>query len=619
MSNKQDPWEKKYAENKRFSRNNRSYSLGINFKILNLNAVALNLCAIVVMMSEVPSIPPKIRLAMSLIGLFLLLIISAFCEKRSELDIRFFKSIPVLSIIVTLVYSIMSYFWADNKTIAWGEIIRILLGGAVFIAMSRILNKDGYICYFMYLFSVVSLVSIYDISRYANVVGLGSHFSADSVSVLGTHETVGSLLAIILPICLAFLLTDVLSKPSRLFIIAISLVIGFAWIMVRCRSAWIGGAVGLLLMTLLSWKFMRSENARRNRPRDFFRELINSPLLLIICGLIIIAFVGGLAPALSSRTSSLLRLLEDTSMEGRLAMWKGALRMLSEKPILGWGLGSYLLLQGFWTNMGDGPEQVMQNGTGHQNIAHNHYVQWAADTGTIGLFLFLMSVFAMSYYAIRALMIARKNEDKILIIGCLSSLTAALVEVMGSPAFQFCGVWTIFWSIAGILVAISFKVTQESNTRTTSWPLIALAIVSGVICAGLVWYGHRLRNPQGIPRGVFELVEQTRGPYHPGDEVRWRAVYRDSKGVDRGSNPATRWVLPVWATQGETQVSRPVNTPKWTLSRTKLSDSFLLHGYSEMTVRLPANETGMIQIQAFFYDEFGRKYSSFRFIDVVKK
>ena len=61
----------------------------------------------------------------------------------------------------------------------------------------------------------------------------------------------------------------------------------------------------------------------------------------------------------------------DTSLNDRTKFWSVALEMFLRKPISGWGIGSFLQFN-------------LEHGTGIRQYAHNMYLQFAAELGTIG-------------------------------------------------------------------------------------------------------------------------------------------------------------------------------------------------------------------------------------------
>jgi O-antigen ligase len=619
--NKMDPWHQREVERRKFDKTNLRKTDFLNEVKGRLNSIILLICISIFLTSEVPSISSYVRLWLSILGVIILFVLILINKNYSENFLYYIKRPSNAIILYCFIYYICTVFFYKNQNVVIGEVIRLFSGIMSFFVSSYVLKAKRDVEIFVYgTILICSAISVYDVSNYSRKVGIGSHFSAD-VSLIGTHESIGSLLALVLPLSLILCFRNLSSGKIKLFAYSTSIIISFAWIMVRCRSAWLGGIVGLIATAILMMKFTGGKEAKqRTNRKNIVSQVVGSPLLWIVGGIIVIATFGGLGPALVGRASSLGSILEDSSsLDGRVIMWQGALRMLSEKPIFGWGLGGYLLLQGRWTNLGDSPEQVILYGTGHQNIAHNYYVQWFADTGVVGGGLLLLSVCVLLAFGLKALRLARQTEDRTLLIACAAALTGALVEVNGSPAFQFCGVWAIFWAIAGALMSGVREVDHDTPVRLAPSTYAIILVFVASVCGSLVWYGNRLWDPRGAPRGIFQIVEETKGPYYPGDRVRWRALYRDGNGKERGSHPATKWIEPVWVDFKPKAELRSVKTQEISLLRAVFSTSDYLRGYSELSLRLPAGETGMVQIQATFSDQFGRNYVGSRVIEVIKK
>jgi O-antigen ligase len=104
---------------------------------------------------------------------------------------------------------------------------------------------------------------------------------------------------------------------------------------------------------------------------------------LVIVGLL------GLVPALALPNSPLLRLWrpsysEETSNAYRVAAWQAGIQMVRAHPLVGVGLGNFKIVMPDYTEPG-----VM-----HQSIAHNSYVEVAAEMGIPQLMVFLAVLFS---------------------------------------------------------------------------------------------------------------------------------------------------------------------------------------------------------------------------------
>lgn len=618
MSSSPDPWERREAERARF-RKRQGEPLDLFDEVQrSQRPLGLLLCLTILLVAEVPALPATLRLVLSGVGTVLMMVFLALCGSFAEPTSLFFRRVPNVLFTLSLAASVVSFGIAQDRGLAVGELIRLVAGATAYLFTAYALRDRRELGVFLGgLLALGCGIALYDIAHFAQMTRFSTHLSANKISILGTHESIGSLLALLLPLALALALSPVLEEKRRLATQAASLVLAFAWVIVRCRSAWLGGAVAILLLMVLMLRFPLDvgQGKTRGRRQSGLQRIVGSPALLIAGALIIMGLVGGVAPLLSARLSVVTNLLEDGSFEGRREMWAGALRMLVERPLLGWGLGSYLLLQGRWTHLGDSPEQVLLFGTGHQNIAHNYYVQWAAETGLLGIVLFLALLFALFQTGFATLKSVRGIWEKTLLFAALSGTLGGVVEVTGSPAFQFCGVWAVFWAIAGLLIAAARQGDSVSAGTAGQQAVrgLTVALMVGIV---FLWLGHWAADPKGQPRGVFQLIEKTHGPYYPGDTIRWRAIYRNGLGKEQGTFPGTDWVAPLWFVQGGTEAPRQVKSQELTLERAMFSDSDLLHAHSELAIRLPPGEVGTIQVQAYYLDVFGRRYTATRVAEV---
>ena len=109
----------------------------------------------------------------------------------------------------------------------------------------------------------------------------------------------------------------------------------------------------------------------RNR-RSAYREIL---LLGALCIALIAWLVWLRPPGLMERFARLLNPISDAGATGRVAIVKDSLRMLRERPFLGWGLGTFPVVypsfRSFFTNL-------------WVNEAHNDFVQTLVETGIVG-------------------------------------------------------------------------------------------------------------------------------------------------------------------------------------------------------------------------------------------
>jgi O-antigen ligase len=99
----------------------------------------------------------------------------------------------------------------------------------------------------------------------------------------------------------------------------------------------------------------------------------------------------------------------DASNKERINRWKCALRMFAEKPLTGFGPGTYQFFYGQFQQREDMTRISTYNGTkGH---AHSEYLNYLSETGLPGLLIFLSLISTVCY---KCILLYRKSEnDKI--------------------------------------------------------------------------------------------------------------------------------------------------------------------------------------------------------------
>ena len=139
-------------------------------------------------------------------------------------------------------------------------------------------------------------------------------------------------------------------------------------------------------------------------------------------------------------------------LKGRIGLWKAALKMVKEKPILGQGIGFY-----YWG-------VSVYYGYPRQSNAHSYYLQVWAELGTLGLAVFAWVLVIILRSGIKLLLQVKERYWKFLILGLTSGILAFLLTCLADHPLVLLEMQFIFWSFAGILLAI-FKAKVWGEIR----------------------------------------------------------------------------------------------------------------------------------------------------------
>ncbi len=349
--------------------------------------------------------------------------------------------------------SLISCAFSPYKAFSWMETMRVGFGILLyFVMVYHLRGKDQLQMLTDGLLLVTGIVSLLGFAQMGTDM---LHVSSDNrmQGTFGSHELLGSFLMLMLPLALALGLTERGDAKRQLFAQVVALLAAGCLLMAKARFAWAGSAVSLVALSLLGLRYNAvSKNAQPNtshllnqiRQR---KHMAVGPLLILIGALALLTVqsqsVGGLQKWAAT-------IPHTENFATRILQWRGTVRMIESKPVFGWGIGVYPVRQSEFTGMGDDATQVLAHGTSHSNIAHNFYLQTAADLGLVGLALYLAVLVGFFAVGLRALATMTDGLRKTVLLGCLAAMTGQVLDAFGSPAYNFEAVSLFQWVLLGL-------------------------------------------------------------------------------------------------------------------------------------------------------------------------
>lgn len=158
------------------------------------------------------------------------------------------------------------------------------------------------------------------------------------------------------------------------------------------------------------------------------------------------------------------RVLTSNGGTGRTELWHVGLRILKAHPVGGIGAGNYVPVS---------PDYVLQPGlirhselvfTKEPKPAHNTYLQVAAETGLVGLLLFLSVIGGCMACALRAARIAVRRRD-VALEGLARSLFLAIVGLLAAYFFISQMHSKILWGLLALAPALLSVARDEEASE----------------------------------------------------------------------------------------------------------------------------------------------------------
>lgn len=352
---------------------------------------------------------------------------------------------PKMIFIVWCIYIFFNSFLIHDFNIRHCYLIICFL---LFLSLTVIFSKHLFHVYIIYrIISAIALCeSFVCITQQIGAIQSLNHF----FRVTGTQNnpnTTAMFLALSVP-ATYFL---VLREKKRLQILAITalLITFIALFTLKCRTALLGTVIASAILLGHYFNVLSYFKSKRNR----------------ISGILIILLSIGITIPIISKTYH----FKEASADTRITVWKIALQMVDQKPLIGYGYGhfekDYNL---FRVKLARHTRDVIITRAGYVNMAYNELIENAIEGGIIGGLLFLgvlVSLLVIGYnsnYSNHINVSKRVNTwNKVKFVPAAAIVTFAVMSMVNFT-IQAISVMCLFILYAAILTTTS-QMQQRTN------------------------------------------------------------------------------------------------------------------------------------------------------------
>jgi len=270
------------------------------------------------------------------------------------------------------------------------------------------------------------------------------------------HTAYAAAIALFLPLTVSFIFNPRMNFLSRFFSFIVTVIFLVALVLSYTRAAWISLAIALFVYLIFAFRIrfsvvligmitsvalyfayqtqitMRLEKNRQQSATDFNKHL-----------------------------ESMSNIKTDASNRERLNRWQCAIRMFKEKPVFGWGPGTY--------QFNYAPFQFAKEKTdistnrGDRGNAHSEYLGPMAESGLPGLLFILVIVITIIYRATILYSNSRDKEIRLLTLGVLLGLITYFVHGGLNDFLDTDKAAVPFWGFVAMLVAMDVYHSKKAN------------------------------------------------------------------------------------------------------------------------------------------------------------
>jgi exopolysaccharide production protein ExoQ len=330
----------------------------------------------------------------------------------ARIDYRFFRSLPIMSLIAYLVFAVASVTWAYSPDYAFGRVVVQVLAFIVVVVPYALATRAGdtirsvYFCYAV----ALAVNIVYVLTTPSTPIGHTGYF---------THKQELGLLA-----ATGIILSshELLHRGWRRLIGLIAIGLGF-WLVFESESK-SAFALALIAMPCSAMILLLCKKTRL------------TPAFVIAAVVVASMFVSN--PI--ERTA--YRLYGDSTLTGRTAIWGFIEYQISHKAWFGWGFHSYYFVP-------NSPQKEAPGFIREMPSSHSGYLELKLETGRIGYWIFLVFIYSSLHLLER---VRRKDPVR---AWCILSieLFAVMSNLVDSGWIQL----THFWLLFLIVVAESVR------------------------------------------------------------------------------------------------------------------------------------------------------------------
>ncbi|MBN1187753.1 MAG: O-antigen ligase family protein [Bacteroidales bacterium] len=322
-------------------------------------------------------------------------------------------------------------------------------------------RQNIYVYLFAYIIPMVAVI-IFTIKKHT-VYGLfdmkASHYVV--APFFKDHTSYGAITAMIIPVLIgiAFLFRkkDIVKQiPVWIFI----LVFFVAVVLSYARAAWLSLiiAFGVAIILLLKIKF-----------RTIFWFIILTGAFLYSFRLEILQNLEknsqDSSSNLAEHVESISNISTDASNMERINRWSCALRMFAEKPVFGFGPGTYMFEYAPYQLSYQ--RTIISTNFGDLGNAHSEYIGPMAESGILGSLTFILIVLFVIITGVRVYKKTRDREIKILSLVVLLGLITYYVHGFLNNFLDTDKASALFWGYSAILVALDVYHLKKPEDEKT--------------------------------------------------------------------------------------------------------------------------------------------------------
>ncbi len=275
------------------------------------------------------------------------------------------------------------------------------------------------------------------------------------------HTAYGAILAFFVPVFVGFMFNRERSRTYRVYAFLATVILLMALYLSYSRAAWVSLAGALMVAILVVYKIK-------------FRWIFGGIVILIASFYIFksdILYVLEKNKQDSSanfieHVQSIYNISSDASNLERINRWQSAFRMFEERPILGWGPGTYQFIYAPFQRSKE--RTIISTNAGDMGNAHSEYIGPLSEQGVFGVVSIFWIGIVVIITGVRVYKQARNREVRLYSLISVLALVTYFIHGFLNNFLDTDKASVPFWGFIAMIVALDIYHKNEEFVNTGS-------------------------------------------------------------------------------------------------------------------------------------------------------
>jgi O-antigen ligase len=275
------------------------------------------------------------------------------------------------------------------------------------------------------------------------------------------HTAYGAALAMFLPVIGSFVFNKKYSPNLRIICFILFALFCTGIVLSYARAAWVSLVPALLVLLILLFKI-----------KTHYVIMI---FVVSVC--LFFSFKNELffnieknkqdsSTDIQKHLQSISNVSSDASNLERINRWNSAIRMFKEKPIFGWGPGTYQFEYAPYQLSKD--KTIISTNFGDNGNAHSEYIGPLTESGILGSLTFIVITFISLFTGIKVYKRAADKEVKLIVLALILGLITYFTHGTMNNFLDTDKASVPFWAFLAIFTILDIQQKAEKNTTSNN-------------------------------------------------------------------------------------------------------------------------------------------------------